>query len=170
MSTTASHHLGNCVSTTKTWCVRPKTWGAPAQVTLALPGKPPGAGSAPRSRRAAGPSVSDGCLVRPRSAHSLRTHISATSGDPQHLGASHLGRRVQRGSNPKDETPDGLGRGSCPSDLPAMWTSPVHQRPQSPCWAEGKCHRTTLPVQASKLTSALFTTKIKIMYRGNNRK
>ena len=47
MSTTASHHHGNCVSGTKMWCVCPKTWGAPAQVTLALPGKPPGAGSAP---------------------------------------------------------------------------------------------------------------------------
>ena len=93
---------------------------------MALPGKPAGTGSAPRSQRAAGPSVSDGGLVRPRSAHSLRTHVSATSGDashPQHPGASHLGQCVQqshrnqsggddcppRGSNPNDETPDAQG-------------------------------------------------------------
>ena len=50
MSTTASHHHGNCVSATKTWCMCPKTWGAPAQVTRPYlgshqaRGQPPGAG------------------------------------------------------------------------------------------------------------------------------
>ena len=43
-------------------------------------------------------------------------------------------------------------KSSCPRDLPGVWTSPVHQRPLSPFWAEGKHHRTTLPVQASEFT------------------
>lgn len=190
MSTTASHHLGNCVSATKMWCVRPKTWGAPSLPRSPWPylgsqqarGQPPGASElqAPQYLMGAWSGLAAPTRSGPTSQQHRVTPVTpntrvrlTSAGVSNKATGTKVGvmTALHGAATPTMRLQMLRGQGSCPRDLPGVWTtSLVHQCPLSPCWAEGTHHRTTLPVQASELTSALFTTKLNIiMYRANNR-